>query len=50
MAETIIDGTGSGYEVKVDSTNRLHVHSVTEDIPLARLAGRAGGRGLDQDS
>ena len=32
MAETIIDGTGSGYEVKVDSTNRLHVHSVTEGL------------------
>jgi len=32
MAETIIDGTGKGFEVKVDSTNRLHVHSVNESL------------------
>lgn len=32
MAETIIDGTGKGFEVKVDNTNRLHTHSVSETI------------------
>ena len=32
MAETIIDGTGKGFEAKVDSTNRLHVHSVNESL------------------
>lgn len=30
MAETIIDGTGKGFEVKVDSNNRMHVLSVSE--------------------
>jgi hypothetical protein len=32
MAESIIDGTGSGIEAKVDKTNRLHVHSVSEGL------------------
>ena len=32
MAEQIIDGTGTGAKVKVDSANRLHTHSVTEDL------------------
>ncbi len=32
MAETILDGTGSGKVVKVDSDNRMHVHSVGETI------------------
>ena len=32
MSEQIIDGTGSGKRVKVDSQNRLHTHSVTEGL------------------
>jgi len=31
MAETIIDGTGKGFEVKVDSNNKLAVYSVSEN-------------------
>lgn len=30
MAEQILDGTGGGYEAKVDSNNRLHVDAITE--------------------
>lgn len=32
MAETIIDGTGNGKKVRVDSRNRLHTHSVSETV------------------
>lgn len=31
MAEVITDGTGTGYDAKVDNTNRLHTHAVTEN-------------------
>lgn len=31
MAETIKDGTGFGFEVKVDSTNRMYTDSVIRD-------------------
>ena len=31
MAETIIDGTGKGFEAKVDSNNKLSVYSVSEN-------------------
>lgn len=30
MAEQILDGTGAGYRVKVDSNNRMHTYSVIE--------------------
>lgn len=32
MAQQLEDGTGSGQRVKVDDTNRLHVHSVGETV------------------
>ena len=32
MAEQIIDGTGTGRKAKVDAANRLHTHSVTENL------------------
>lgn len=32
MAEQIIDGTGRGFRVLVDSSNRLHTQAVTETI------------------
>jgi hypothetical protein len=34
MATTIQDGTGKGFQVKVDATNRLEVRSVVEDSTL----------------
>lgn len=34
MATVIEDGTGKGYSVKVDQTNRLEVRAVTEDSAL----------------
>lgn len=30
MAEQIVDGTGAGYRVRVDSSNRIHTYSVIE--------------------
>jgi hypothetical protein len=38
--ETIVDGTGSSYEAKVDSDNRLNVYSVQRD--LSSEAARLG--------
>ena len=32
MAEQLLDGTGTGKRAKVDVSNRLHTHSVTETI------------------
>lgn len=32
MPESIIDGTGKGFEARVDSTFRLHTHSVSETV------------------
>ena len=32
MSEQIIDGTGTGAKARVDSANRLHTHSVNEDL------------------
>lgn len=40
MATTIEDGTGKGYQTKVDQTNRLEVRAVTED---SRLEGAFNG-------
>lgn len=34
MATTIVDGTGKGFQSKVDSTNRLEVRAVVEDSQL----------------
>jgi hypothetical protein len=40
MAEQIVDGTGTGYKLKVDPNNRGHVFSVSETI--AEAAARQG--------
>lgn len=32
MAEQILDGTGTGKKAKVDTTNRLHTHAVSESL------------------
>jgi hypothetical protein len=34
MSTTIQDGSGKGYQAKVDETNRLSIRGVTEDIQL----------------
>lgn len=34
MATTIQDGTGKGFQTKVDETNRLEVRSISEDTTL----------------
>ena len=34
MATTIQDGTGKGYQAKVDESNRLNTRSITEDAQL----------------
>lgn len=40
MATTIEDGTGKGYSVKVDDSNRLEVRSIVEE---GRIEGAANG-------
>ena len=40
MSESIVDGTGKGYEAKVDSDNRVHTFSVIE--PEDKAANKNG--------